>query len=181
MPFVTNSGAPKPNWTKRPKQADRPPQKCADPGSTDNSKRRRRRKKKKHHCAKKPELKVTTQCVGNDVPIWSHTGSATSSRYEDSGLGSYEKWQGEAGSTTRSDHTPQYSLATIPRLHQGRLEDDPPVTMMEIAMETRRWPVPTSPRGLRRPQGLSWSESHHYLHQGYGHQAQSDASGPARD
>ena len=116
---------PKPDWTECPKQTNLPPQKCAYPGSTDNGKRKRRRKKKKHHCSKKPELKVTTWGVGDNVPIWSHTGSATSSSSEDSGLGSYEKRPGKAGSTTGSDHTPRYSPATVARLDQRRLEDDP--------------------------------------------------------
>ena len=101
---------PKPDWTECPKQTNLPPQECADLGSTDDGKRRRRRKKKKHRHSKKPELKVTTWSVGDDVPIWSHTSSATSSATssssEDSGLGSYEKRQREAGSTTWFDHTP---------------------------------------------------------------------------
>ena len=104
-------------------------QECTDLGSTDDGKKRGRRKKKKHHSAKEPELKVTTQGVGDDAPLWSHTGSTTSSssgsQSEDSGLGSYQKQQGEAGSTTWRDHTPRYSPATIARLNQGRLDDDP--------------------------------------------------------
>ena len=100
---------PKPDWPSCLEQANHPPPEGTELGSTDDGKRRRR-KKKKHHRAKKPELKVTTWGVGDDNPIWSHTGSATSSssssQSKDSGLGSYKKQQWEVGSTTRPDYTP---------------------------------------------------------------------------
>ena len=51
-------------------------------GPSSGDKRQRRRKKKKHRQPKKPELKVTTQDQGDDVPIWSHTGSNLSSSLE---------------------------------------------------------------------------------------------------
>ena len=81
----------------------------AGPSSGDE---RRKRRKKKHHRPKRQELKVTTRGKGDDIPIWTHTGSNSSSSSEsqtegDSGIGSsYRKPPGGAGSTTRPDHTP---------------------------------------------------------------------------
>ena len=74
---------------------------------------------------------MTTQGKGNDIPIWTHTGSNPSSSSEsqtegDSGIGSsYRKPPGGAGSTTRCDHTPQYSLETVRKLDGGDLKDAP--------------------------------------------------------
>ena len=90
----------------------------------------KRRKKKKHRRPKKQELKVTTRGQGDDVPIWTHTASNLSSSSEsqtegDSGVSSYWKPLGGARSTTRHDHTPQYSPETIRKLDEGDLEDAP--------------------------------------------------------
>ena len=73
---------------------------------------------------------MTTQGQGNDAPIWFHTGSNLSSGSDsqtkaDSGISSYQKSQNDAGSTTRWDHTPQYSPNTIRKLDEGDLEDAP--------------------------------------------------------
>ena len=92
--------------------------------------KRKKRKKKKHCRAKKLELKVTTQGQGDDTPIWSQTRSNLSSGSDlqteaDSGIGSYQKPQNDAGSTTRQDHTPRYSPNTIRRLEEGDLGDAP--------------------------------------------------------
>ena len=99
-------------------------------GLSSGDKRCKRKKKKKHHQAKKPELKVTTQGQGDDAPVLSHTGSNLSSGSDsqteaDSGVGSYQKPQNDAGSTTRQDHTPRYSPNTIRRLEEGDLGDAP--------------------------------------------------------
>ena len=91
---------------------------------------RKRRKKKKHRQPKKQELKVTTRGQGDNAPIWTHTGSNLSSSSEsqtkgDSGVSSYRKPPGGAGSTTQRDHTPQYSPETIRKLDKGDLKDAP--------------------------------------------------------
>ena len=99
--------------------------------SSSGDERRKRRKKKKHCWPKKQELKVTTRGKGDDVPIWTHTGSNLSSSSEsqtggDSGIGSsYRKPLGSTGSTTRHDHTPRYSPETVKKLDGGDLEDAP--------------------------------------------------------
>ena len=64
------------------------------------------------------------------APVWTNTGSNLSSSSEsqtegDSGIGSYQKLQGSTGSTTRHDHTPQYSPETIRKLDEGDLKDAP--------------------------------------------------------
>ena len=73
---------------------------------------------------------MTTWGQGDDVPVWTHTGSNLSSSSEsqtegDSGIGSYRKPLGGARSTTRHNHTPQYSPETIRKLDEGDLEDAP--------------------------------------------------------
>ena len=95
-----------------------------------DERRKKRKKKKNHHHAKKPELKVTAQGQGDDAPVWSHTGSylslgSNSQTEADSGIGSYQKPQNNAGFTTRQDHTPQYSPNTVRKLDEGDLEDAP--------------------------------------------------------
>ena len=99
-------------------------------GPSSGDERWKRRKKKKHHQPKKQELKVTTRGQGNNVPVWTHTGSNLSSSLEsqtegDSSISSYQKPPGGAGFTTRRDHTPQYSPETIRKLDKGDLEDAP--------------------------------------------------------
>ena len=93
-------------WILDPAEHPRPAvqshHKSAGPSSGD--KRWRNRKKKKHRRPKKQELKVTTQGQGDDVPVWSHARSNLSSSLElqtegDSGIGSYQKPQNNAGST----------------------------------------------------------------------------------
>ena len=121
-----------PPWILDPAEHPKPDraghtQESADPCSTDDDKKK---KKKKHCWARKPELKVTTWGQGDDVPVWSHTGSTVSSSSDsqtegDSGIGSYHNQRGNAGSTTQHDHTPQYSPGTISRLDRGELEDNP--------------------------------------------------------
>ena len=129
MPFQTNLGTPYvppdftlglpdvgdwPKWTgevpwvldpaKHPRLAVQSHHESASPSSGDE--RWKRRKKKKHRWPKKQELKVTTQGKGDDIPVWTHTGSNLSSSSEsqtegDSGIGSsYRKPPGGAGSTT---------------------------------------------------------------------------------
>ena len=51
-------------------------------GPSSGDERRKRRKKKKHHQPKRQELKVTTRGKGDDVPVWTHTGSNSSSSSE---------------------------------------------------------------------------------------------------
>ena len=84
--------------------------------------------KKKHRRPKKQELKVTTWGQGDDIPVWTHTGSNLSSSSEsqtegDSGISSFRKPPGGTRSTTRCDHTPRYSLETVRKLDGGDLED----------------------------------------------------------
>ena len=90
-----------------------------------------KRRKKKHRRPKKQELKVTTWGKGDNIPIWTHTGSNLSSSSEsqtegDSGIGSsYRKPPGGAGSTTRHDHTSRYSPETVRKIDRGDLKDAP--------------------------------------------------------
>ena len=124
-----------PPWILDPAEHSKPDwaghtQESADPCSTDDGKKKKKKKKKKHCQARKPELKVTTQGQGDDVPVWSHTGSTVSSSSDsqtkgDSGIGFYHNQRRNAGSTTQHDHTPQYSPGTISRLDRGELEDNP--------------------------------------------------------
>ena len=112
---------------KHPRPAIQSHHKSASPSSGDE---RRKRRKKKHCQPKKQELKVTTRGQGDDVPVWTHTGSNLSSSSEsqtegDSGIGSYQKPPGGTGSTTRHDHTPRYSLETVRKLDEGDLKDAP--------------------------------------------------------
>ena len=101
-----------PQWTgdvpwildpaEHPRPAAQSHHESAGPSSGD--KRQRRRKKKKHGQPKKPELKVTTQGQGDDVPIWCHARSNLSSSLEsqtegDGGVGSYQKPWNDARST----------------------------------------------------------------------------------
>ena len=80
-------------------------------GPSSGDERQRKRKKKKHRQPKKQKLKVTTRGQGDDVPVWSHTGSNLSLSSEsqtegNSGISSYWKpWSG-AGSTAQLNHTP---------------------------------------------------------------------------
>ena len=113
-------------------------------GLSSGDERRRKRKKKKHRRPKKQELKVTTRDQGDDVPIWSHTGSNLSLSSEsqiegDSGISSYRKPRNDAGSTSRHDHTPRYSPDTIKRLEEGDLEDAPSATTVGTVTGTKRW------------------------------------------
>ena len=120
-------------WVLDPAEHPRPAiqshHESAGPNSGDE--RRKRRKKKKHCQPKKQELKVTTRGQGDDVPIWTHTGSNLSSSSKsqtegDSGVGSsYQKPPGGTGSTTRCNHTPQYSQETVRKLDRGDLKDAP--------------------------------------------------------
>ena len=113
--------------------------------SSSGDERRKRRKKKKHHRPKKQELKVTTRGKGDDVPVWTHTGSNLSSSSEsqtegDSGIGSsYWKPLGSAGSTSRHDHTPRYSLDTVKKLDVVILKMPHSVTMVGTTTRTKRW------------------------------------------
>ena len=88
-----------PPWPLDPKDRPKPKPDLAAPAdstrasSPDESKKRR--KKKKHHRPRRSELKVTTQGLGTDDPVWTNTGSAGSSSSTasshsegDSGLGS---------------------------------------------------------------------------------------------
>ena len=87
--------------------------------------------KKKHRWPKKQELKVTTRGKGDDIPVWTHTGSNLSSSSESQTEGdssvssSYQKPLGGTRSTTRRDHTPQYSPETIKKLDGDDLENAP--------------------------------------------------------
>ena len=114
---------------KHPRPAIQSHYESAGPSSGDE--RWKRRKKKKHHQPKRQELKVTTRGKWDDIPVWTHTGSNSSSSLEsqtegDSGIGSsYRKPLSGAGSTTRCDHTPRYSPETIRKLDGGDLEDAP--------------------------------------------------------
>ena len=59
---------------------------------------------------------------GDDVPVWTNTGSNLSSSSDsqtegDSGIGSYRR--------PRHDHTPRYSPDTVRKLDEGVLEDAP--------------------------------------------------------
>ena len=83
-------------WVLDPAEHPRPAvqshHESADPSSGDE--RWKRRKKKKHHRPKKQELKVTAWGQGDNVPVWTHTGSNLSSSSESqteggSGVGSY--------------------------------------------------------------------------------------------
>ena len=112
---------------KHPRPAIQSHHESAGPSSGDE---RQKRRKKKHRWLKKQELKVTTEGQGDDIPVWTHTGSNLSSSSEsqtegDSGIGSYRKPLGGAGSTTRRNHTPRYSPETIRKLDEGDLEDAP--------------------------------------------------------
>ena len=126
-----------PKWTgevpwvldpaEHPRLAIQSHQGSAGPSSGDE----RRKRRKKNRRPKKQELKVTTWGQGDDVPIWTYTGSNLSSSSEsqtegDSGVSSsYRKPPGGAGSTTRCDHTPQYRPETVRKLDGGDLEDAP--------------------------------------------------------
>ena len=88
-----------PPWPLDPKDRPKPkPDLVAPADSTRASsldEGKRWRKKKKHHHPKKAELKVTTQGLGTDDPVWTNTGSARSSSSTasshsegDNGLGS---------------------------------------------------------------------------------------------
>ena len=126
MPYQTDPGTPYmppdftlglptvkdwPQWTgdvpwildpaEHPRPAAQSHHESAGPSSGD---KRWRRRKKKHRRPKKPELKVTTQGQGDDVPVWSHARSNLSSSSEsqtegDSGVSSYRKPWNNAGST----------------------------------------------------------------------------------
>ena len=73
---------------------------------------------------------MTTWGEGEDVPVWTITGSNLSSSSEsqtegDSGVGFYWRPWSSGGSTTQHDHTPRYSLETVRKLDEGDLEDAP--------------------------------------------------------
>ena len=120
-----------PKWTgdipwvldpaEHPKPAVPSHHESANPSSGDK-RQRRWRKKKKHRRPKKQELNVTTRGKGEDVPIWTNTGSNLSSSSElqtegDSGVGSYRR--------PRHNHTPCYSPETVRKQDEGDLEDAP--------------------------------------------------------
>ena len=119
-------------WVLDPAEHPRPAiqshHESASPSSGDE---RQKRRKKKHRRPKRQELKMTTWGMGDDVPVWTHTGSNSSSSSEsqtegDSGISfSYQKPLGSTGSTTQCDHTPRYSLETVRKLDGGDLEDAP--------------------------------------------------------
>ena len=108
-----------PKWTgevpwvldpaKHPRPAIQSHHESAGPSSGDE---RQKRRKKKHRQPKRQELKVTTRGKGDDIPVWTHTRSNSSSSLEsqtegDSGIGSsYQKPPGGTGSITRRNHTP---------------------------------------------------------------------------
>ena len=73
----------------------------------------KQKKKKKHHWRRKPELKVTTQGEGKDVPVWASVESTSSSSSDsgDSGISSHQ----------RPQHTPRYSPETVRRLDEVEL------------------------------------------------------------
>ena len=82
-------------WVLDPAEHPRPAiqshHESAGPSSGDE--RWKRRKKKKHRRPKRQELKVTTQGKEDDIPVWTHTGSNSSSSSEsqtegDSGISS---------------------------------------------------------------------------------------------
>ena len=154
-PFQTNPGTPYvppdftlglldigdwPKWTgkvpwvldpaEQPRPAIQSHHESTGPSSGDE-RWKRRKKKKKHRRPKRQELKVTTWGKGDNIPIWTHTGSNSSSSSElqtegDSGISSsYQKPPGGAGSITRCDHTPRYSPETVRKLDGGDLEDAP--------------------------------------------------------
>ena len=89
-------GAP---WPLDPKDRRKPKSDLAAPadstGASSPDESKKRRKKKKHRRPRRSELKVTTQGLGTDNPVWTNTGSAGSSSSTasshsegDSGLGS---------------------------------------------------------------------------------------------
>ena len=88
-----------PPWPLDPKDCTKPKPDLVAPadstGASSQDERKQRRKKKKHHHPRKAELKVTSQGLGTDDPVWKNTGSAGSSSTRassnsegDSGLGS---------------------------------------------------------------------------------------------
>ena len=88
-----------PPWPLDPKDCPKPKPDLVAPadstGASSPDEGKQRRKKKKHRHSRKAELKVTTQGLGTDDPVWTNTGSAGSSSSTasshsegDSGLGS---------------------------------------------------------------------------------------------
>ena len=88
-----------PPWPLDPRDRPKPKPDLAAPadstGASSPDESKKWRKKKKHCCPRRSELKVTTQGLGNDHPVWMNTGSARSSSSMasshsegDSGLGS---------------------------------------------------------------------------------------------
>ena len=72
-----------PPWPLDPKDCPKPkPDLVAladSTGASSQDESKQRRKKKKHHRPRKAELKVTTQGLGTDDPVWTNTRSAGSS------------------------------------------------------------------------------------------------------
>ena len=88
-----------PPWPLDPKDCPKPKPDLVAPadstGASSPDEDKQRRKKKKHRRPRKAELKVITQGLGTDDPVWTNTGSAGSSSSMasshsegDSGLGS---------------------------------------------------------------------------------------------
>ena len=88
-----------PPWPLDPKDRPKPKPDLVAPadstGASSQDESKHRRKKKKHRRPRRSELKVTTQGLGTDDPVWTNTGSAGSSSSMasshsegDSGLGS---------------------------------------------------------------------------------------------
>ena len=71
---------------------------------------------------------MTTRGQGEDAPVWSHTGlsSGSDSQTEaNSGVGSYQKPQNNAGSTAQLDNTALCNPNTVRQIDEGDLEDAP--------------------------------------------------------
>ena len=100
--------------------------------SQDESKQRR--KKKKHRRPRRSELKVTTQGLGTDDPVWTNTGSAGSSS---STASSHSEGDSGLGSNLRVTDTEPQTRAPLRASPDARR--DPTEVIEDAPLSDRGW------------------------------------------